>query len=165
MFIQTQNDLRVLGVDPGYDRLGLALLVGNHSKQVYEYSECFTPAKGAFDDRLVAVGAHFGKMVEQYSPDAVALETLFITKNQKTAMHVAELRGVLIYEARRRGIPVVEYGPGQVKAAVTGYGKSDKAGVSAMVQKLVRIPVRKMHDDEFDAIAVALTHLVNARHR
>ncbi len=158
-----QNNMRVLGVDPGYDRLGLALLSGDHSTQTHEHSECFTPEKGVFEDRLLAVGTHFAGILKQHGPDAVALETLFVTKNQKTAMHVAELRGVLVYEARRAGISIFEYGPGQVKAAVTGYGKSDKAAVSVMLTKLLRIPARKMHDDEYDAIAVALTHLVNAR--
>lgn len=155
--------MKVLGVDPGYDRLGLAVLSGDHGKQTYEHSECFTPAKGAFEDRLLAAGKHFAQAIVTHGPDAVALETLFVTKNQKTAMHVAELRGVLLYEARQHDIPIFEYGPGQVKQSVTGYGRSDKAGVSAMLLRLVKLPGRKMLDDEFDAIAVALTHLVNAR--
>ena len=153
--------LRVLGVDPGYDRLGLAVVAGDHSKQTHEYSECLTPEKGDFPDRLFAAGDHFKKMLGQYSPDAVVLETLFVTKNQKTAMHVAEMRGVLLYEARAAGIPVFEYGPGQVKMAVTGYGKSDKAAIATMLTKLLSIPNTKMHDDEYDAIAVAMTHLVS----
>lgn len=153
--------MRVLGIDPGYDRLGLAVLSGDASKQVYEHSECFTPEKGAFEGRLVAAGQHFKELLERFSPDAVALETLFVTKNQKTAMHVAELRGVLLYEARLKKIPVFEYGPSQVKMSVTGYGKSDKAGVASLLGKLLTFPSRPMLDDECDAIAVALTCLVN----
>ena len=157
------KSVRVLGIDPGYDRLGLALLSGDHSKQTCAHSECFTPEKGVFEDRLLAAGKHFAQAIVAHAPDAIALETLFVTKNQKTAMHVAELRGVLIYEARSAGIPIFEYTPSQVKLSVTGYGKSDKTGVSSMIEKLLALPKRKMLDDEYDAIAVALTHLVNHR--
>ncbi|HXK39516.1 MAG TPA: crossover junction endodeoxyribonuclease RuvC [Candidatus Paceibacterota bacterium] len=152
--------MKVLGIDPGYDRLGLAVLSGGVAKQTHKHSECFTPEKGAFDDRLRAAGEHFAMMLREYDPDAVALETLFVTKNQKTAMHVAEMRGVLIYEARRANIPVYEYAPSQVKLAVAGYGKSDKAGVASMLQRILTLPKRLMLDDEYDAIAVAMTHLV-----
>lgn len=155
--------MKILGIDPGYDRLGLAVISGDSSKQEYEHSECFIPEKGAFEERLLAAGGHLKKMLAKFSPDAVALETLFVTKNQKTAMHVAELRGVLIYEARLAGIPVYEYAPSQVKLAVAGYGKSDKAGVARMLQSLLTLPKRPMLDDECDAIAVALTHAVHIK--
>jgi crossover junction endodeoxyribonuclease RuvC len=160
----------VLGIDPGYDRLGLAVLSGDTAKQTYVYSECFTPEKGAFDDRLRAAGEHFAMTIKEHAPDAVALETLFVTKNQKTAMHVAELRGVLLYETRRANIPVYEYAPSQVKLAVAGYGKSDKAGIASMLQRLLTLPKRPMLDDEYDAIAVAMTHLAchkeqNTKHK
>jgi crossover junction endodeoxyribonuclease RuvC len=154
--------MRILGIDPGYDRLGLAVLSDGSGKQTYEYSECFTPEKGAFEDRLLSVGAHFREVLGRFSPDAVALETLFITKNQKTAMHVAELRGVLLYEARMSKATISEYTPSQVKSAVTGYGKSDKAAVAMMLTKLLTIPERTMLDDEYDAIAVALTHAAHS---
>lgn len=153
--------MKVLGIDPGYDRLGIAVLSGDQAKQSYDYSECFTPEKGAFEDRLLAAGTHFKEMLDLHRPDLVALETLFFTNNQKTAMHVAELRGVLLYEARRAGVPIAEFIPSQVKLAVAGYGKSDKAGIAVMLGKLLAIPKRKMRDDEYDAIAVALTGLVN----
>src|SRR6188768_2838660 len=153
--------MRVLGIDPGYDRLGLAVLSGDASKQTHEYSECFTPEKAVFEDRLADVGLHFREVLARFSPDAVALETLFVTKNQKTAMHVAELRGVLLYESRLAKAPVFEYTPSQVKSSVTGYGKSDKTAVASMLGRLITLPSRAMLDDECDSIAVALTHLVN----
>lgn len=155
--------MRILGIDPGYDRLGLAILSGDANKQIYEHSECFTPEKGAFETRLLAAGTHVRDIIGRFSPDAMALETLFVTKNQKTAMHVAELRGMLVYEAGLQKLPVFEYGPSQVKVSVTGYGKSDKLGIAGMLSKLLTLPARPMLDDEYDAIAVALTHLVNKR--
>ncbi len=152
--------MKVLGIDPGYDRLGIALLSGDASKQTHVHSECFTPAKGVFTDRLYAVGEKVREIIETHKPDSLAIESLFVTNNQKTAMRVGELRGVILYEARRAGLSIAEYGPSEIKLAVTGYGKSDKGGVTDMVKRLVKIPDSpKRLDDEYDAIAVAITHL------
>ena len=88
----------------------------------------------------------------------MALETLFITKNQKTAMRVAEARGIIIYEALKRDIPVFEYAPMAIKMAITSDGTSDKARMMKMLPLLIDIPKKDALDDEYDAIAVALTH-------
>ncbi|MBP9771716.1 MAG: crossover junction endodeoxyribonuclease RuvC [Candidatus Pacebacteria bacterium] len=151
--------MKVLGIDPGYDRLGIALLSGDASKQTYVHSECFTPAKGEFLDRLYSAGEKIREVIAIHKPSSLAIESLFVTNNQKTAMRVGELRGVILYEARRAGLSVAEYGPSQIKLAVTGYGKSDKDSVTDMVKRLVKIPDEKRLDDEYDAIAVAITHL------
>lgn len=162
--------MRVLGIDPGYDRLGIAVLSGDASRPTYVHSECFTPfvnvkagEKADFLNQLLACGERVAAVLDGHTPDAVALETLFVTKNQKTAMHVAELRGVLLYEARKRSLPIFEYTPSQVKLAVTGHGASDKRGIKDMLERLVTLPQREMLDDEYDAIAVAVTHLSHAR--
>ncbi len=155
--------MNVLGIDPGYDRLGIAVISGDASRPTHEYSECFTPDTKDFLERLLLCGKHIAATLDTHTPDAVALETLFVTKNQKTAMHVAELRGVLLYEARKRSLPIFEYTPSQVKLAVTGHGASDKRGVEDMVKRLVTLPTREMIDDEYDAIAIAITHLSHAR--
>jgi crossover junction endodeoxyribonuclease RuvC len=153
----------ICGIDPGYDRLGIALVSGNGSQPVHEHSECFTPPTKDFFDSLFACGTRVAELLDTYKPEAIALETLFITKNQKTAMHVAELRGVILYEARKRTIPIFEYSPPHIKLAVTGYGASDKKAVETMLKRLIRLPDRIMIDDEYDAIAVAITHLANTR--
>lgn len=155
--------MKVCGIDPGYDRLGIAFLEGDGSKQTHVHSECFIAPTKDFFDRLFLCGQRVGELLDEHQPDAIALETLFITKNQKTAMHVAELRGVILYEARKRNIPIAEYAPPQIKLAVTGYGASDKKAVGAMIGRLIVLPERKMIDDEYDAIAVAITHLAHAR--
>jgi crossover junction endodeoxyribonuclease RuvC len=82
---------------------------------------------------------------------------LLWSKNKKTALQVAEARGAVLLEAARHNITVSEFNPNQIKMAVTGYGKSDKKQIMCMVEKLVKINTRKKHDDEYDAIAVALT--------
>jgi len=166
MCTQTQSNMRIIGIDPGYDRIGIAVVEKKSSrdKETLIHSECFTTsAKTEIYDRLSSVGLQIRNIIETYKPEALAMETLFITKNQKTAMHVSEARGIIAYEARLHNLPIFEYSPPQIKIAVTGYGKSDKMQVIKMIPLLISIPSeklkRKMFDDEYDAIAVALTCL------
>ena len=149
----------LISIDPGFDRLGLAVLQKEKGdKELLLHSECFTTdKKKTFTERLIAVGERLEALLVEYHPDIVALETLFIQNNQKTAMHVSETRGVLLYVAARHGARIVEYTPLQIKVAVTGYGKSDKTHVMSMIPRLIRIPEGKTSDDELDAIAVGLT--------
>ncbi|MDP3962810.1 MAG: crossover junction endodeoxyribonuclease RuvC [bacterium] len=151
--------MRILGIDPGYDRVGISIVekVGKN-KEVLIFSECFqTSSKDSFYTRLSQVGEKVSKIIKKYSPDSLAIESLFITKNQKTAMRVSEARGVIMYEAVKAGLPVFEYTPLQIKVAVTGHGSSDKAQIIKMIPLLIKLPDKKAHDDEYDAIAVALT--------
>ena len=157
--------MKILGIDPGYERLGVAI-VEKTTREVVLYSSCFrTSPKDAMHKRLGEIGAEISRVIDEYSPDALALETLFITKNQKTGMRVAEARGIIMYEAIRHKIPVFEYSPMQIKTAITSDGTSDKSRMMKMVNLLVKIPAKNpeantktMLDDEYDAIAVALTH-------
>jgi crossover junction endodeoxyribonuclease RuvC len=155
--------MKILGIDPGYDRVGIAVVEKNpQGKEVLLHSECLqTSVKDDFYTRLGHVGAKIGSVIASYSPDALAIETLFFTKNQKTAMRVAEARGVIIHEAIRKNISIFEYTPLQIKIAVTGHGGSDKSQMMKMIPLLVKIDSKKAAiarvDDEYDAIAVALT--------
>ncbi len=151
--------MKVLGIDPGYDRVGIAVVEKKPSiKEVLIYSECFqTSVKDDFYTRLGQVGARIAEILKEHCPDALAIETLFITKNQKTAMRVAEARGVIMHEAIRKNIPVFEYTPLQIKIAVTGHGASDKTQIIKMIPLLIKIGSKKAQDDEYDAIGVALT--------
>lgn len=151
--------MRILAVDPGYDRLGLAVVESRAgAPPSLLYSSCITTEKSApFPDRLEHLCADVEKFIGTFSPNAFALELLYFNKNQKTAMRVAEVRGALIALAKSRGLSVHEYTPPQVKISVTGYGKSDKKAVAAMVQRLLPLKKGPRLDDEYDAIAVALT--------
>ena len=155
--------MKVLGIDPGYDRLGIAVLSGDASRPTHEHSECFTPDTKDFLERLLLCGERVAAVIAEHAPDALAIETLYFAANKTTALHVAEIRGAILYEATRANIPVVEYAPSSVKLAVTGHGASDKRSVEDMVKRLVTLPQREMIDDEYDAIAVAITHLSHAR--
>jgi crossover junction endodeoxyribonuclease RuvC len=155
--------MRVLAIDPGFGRCGVAVLEKQGGREHLVYSECIETSKTAdFPMRLAAVADEVARLAKKHGPDAVAMESLFVTKNQKTAMRVAEVRGAIIYVAESLDLPVHQYTPGQIKAAV-GYGGADKRQVAAMIRALVRIEKDIRFDDEYDAIAVGVTHLACSR--
>lgn len=151
--------MRVLGIDPGYDRLGLAVLEGDPSRPQHVWSECVMPPPGRAELRLAAVYEAVSSAILQYRPDKVSLETLFFSTNKKTAIAVAESRGAILAAAGAHQIPISEYSPGQVKLAVTGHGAADKAAIARMIPHLVTLPQKKRLDDELDAIAVGIAGL------
>ncbi len=156
--------MRVLALDPGYDRLGVAVIEKINTVETLLFSTCVTTSKESpLNERLYHIGTAFEKLLDTYTPDTVAIETLFFNKNQKTAIGVAEVRGILIYLASCHNCTIHEYGPQQIKVAVTGYGKSDKAAVIMMVKTLVKNVPEKALDDEYDAIAVGVTALAHSR--
>lgn len=150
----------ILAIDPGYERLGIAMLEKNpKEKEVLLYSECFkTSAKLPHHERLTLIGEKIREIIKRYKPEALATEKLFFSKNQKTALLVAEARGVILYSASSQGLDVFEYDPSCIKIAITGYGRSEKKQMIDMVKKLIKVDKKTNSDDEFDAIAIGLTH-------
>jgi len=159
--------MKILGIDPGYDRCGIAIIEKSaKKKEVLIFSDCITTSpKDTIYNRFKEIGEKIAEIVEIHKPDALAIETLFITKNQKTAMRVSEARGIIIYEALRKNIPVFEYGPMEIKMAITSDGSSDKSRIMKMIPLLIDLSKisKKALDDEYDAIAVALTHSAQTR--
>ncbi|MBP9748467.1 MAG: crossover junction endodeoxyribonuclease RuvC [Candidatus Pacebacteria bacterium] len=157
--------MKILGIDPGFERLGVAIVEKEkNTKETVVFSECFkTSSELPFGDRLVLIGEEVKNIIKKYKPDVLAIETLFLTTNQKTVMHVAEARGVVLYEASNAGLKIFEASPPQIKIATTGYGKATKEQMIKMVKLLVEVDVSKKSDDEMDAIAVALTGLAHTR--
>jgi crossover junction endodeoxyribonuclease RuvC len=157
--------MRIISIDPGYERLGIAILEKNpREKEILLYSDCFkTSAKLSQSERLGLIGTEIERVIAEYQPQALAIETLFFSTNTRTAMTVAEARGVILQSAARAGMKVFEYGPGQIKVAVTGYGKSDKTQIISMIPRLIKISKEIKHDDEYDAIAVGLTCFATER--
>lgn len=156
------SHFRVLGIDPGYERLGIAVVEKQNNKEVVLYSECFhTPKNMPFHERLFLLGEKIRAIIEGYEPQAFAIETLMFNTNQKTAILVAEARGVALYEAAIKKLEVYEFTPLQIKIAITGHGRSDKKQMMEMVKKLVKIEKVGAKDDEYDAIACALTCLAS----
>ena len=154
--------MRVLGIDPGYERLGVAVMDGPSGQDTLLYSTCIqTSPRDGHDTRLAEISRALDEIITGYEPDCCALETLYFNTNQKTAMKVAEARGVVIAIAARAGCAVHQFTPPQIKVAITGHGQSRKDQVTEMVCRLVRVPSGKRYDDEYDAIAVALTALAS----
>lgn len=154
--------MRILAIDPGYDRLGVAVVEGNASRPTLVWSDCIQPEKGAHEERLARVSEAVTAAIKEYAPDILAIETLFFNKNIKTAVGVAEARGAILSAAGSASLPVVEYSPQQVKSAVTGHGGADKGAVARMIPKLLILPKKKRLDDELDAIAIGITALASA---
>jgi crossover junction endodeoxyribonuclease RuvC len=151
--------MKIISIDPGYERLGVAILEKTTGHETLIFSNCLkTSAKIPHEERLKIIGNEVGKLITEYKPKAMAIETLFFKTNAKTAMKVSEARGVMLYEAAKNGLEVKEFTPLQIKIAVTGYGKSEKEQVTSMVKKLIKIPKELKYDDEYDAIAVGLTY-------
>jgi crossover junction endodeoxyribonuclease RuvC len=147
----------VLGIDPGYERLGIAI-IENGQKEKVLYSDCFkTPKEEEFKKRLSLISKEIDRVISKFKPTKLAIENLFFNKNQKTVMRVSEVRGAIISLALLKGLEVYEFTPLQIKIAITGYGRSDKKQVIDMIRNLVNIGENIRIDDEFDAIAVALT--------
>ncbi|MFA5998373.1 MAG: crossover junction endodeoxyribonuclease RuvC [Candidatus Paceibacterota bacterium] len=153
--------MRVLAIDPGYDRLGIAVLEGNPSRPTLLWSDCVSPDKGARENRLARVSSAVSGAIREYAPDALAIETLFFSANKKTALGVAEARGAILAAAGLASLPVIECTPQQVKLAVTGHGGADKAAVARMIPQLLVLPAKKRLDDELDAIAIGITALAS----
>lgn len=156
--------LRVLAIDPGFDRMGIAVVEGDPSRPTLVWSDCVTPEKGAPEARLAEVEKAATDALERFAPDIFALETLFFSTNVKTAMGVAQARGAVLAAAGRfADCRVVECSPQEVKLAVTGYGAADKKAVANMIPKLIMLPPKKRLDDELDAIAVGIAALAKSR--
>lgn len=152
--------MKIISIDPGYERTGIAVIEKEkNQREVLLFSECFkTSSKLPHPERLNLIGNRIKEIIKKYKPIALATEKLFFAKNQKTALLVAEARGVILYSGKSSGLEVFEYTPNEIKIAITGYGKAEKRQIMDMVKKLIKIDSKKNSDDEFDAIAIGLTH-------
>lgn len=153
--------MRVLGVDPGLTRCGLGVVEGIPGRQLtlVAYGVVRTPAQADLGDRLLAVQDEVERWLDRYAPDAVAVERVFSQHNVRTVMGTAQASAVAIVAATRLGIPVALHTPSEVKAAVTGSGRADKAQVGAMVTRLLRMTEAPTPADAADALALAICHV------
>jgi crossover junction endodeoxyribonuclease RuvC len=154
----------ILGIDPGFARVGWATMDAQSSKYNLQNYGCIETSKDTpSDERLVDVYKQVCKLIKKYEPDALAIEELFFTNNAKTAFKVGEARGVIILSGAIQDIPIFSYTPLQVKIAVTGYGNADKPQVGRMLKAILKLREMPKLDDTVDAIAVALTHAFTKR--
>ncbi|MGH3413503.1 MAG: crossover junction endodeoxyribonuclease RuvC [Marmoricola sp.] len=153
--------MRVLGIDPGLTRCGLGVVEGAVGRplRLVDVDVVRTPADLPIEQRLVRIEAGIEAWLDACRPDAVAVERVFSQHNVRTVMGTAQASGVALVVAARRGLPVALHTPSEVKAAVTGNGRADKAQVGAMVARLLRLPAPPKPADAADAAALAICHL------
>jgi crossover junction endodeoxyribonuclease RuvC len=153
--------VRVLGVDPGLTRCGLAAIDGRPGRraQLVAVDVVRTPASADLAARLLGVGEAVEGWIEQLRPDVVAVERVFSQHNVRTVMGTAQAAGVAVLAAARAGVPVALHTPSEVKAAVTGNGRAGKEQVAAMVTRILRLPAAPTPADASDALALAICHL------
>lgn len=156
--------MRVIGIDPGYGRVGWGVVESERHDLCSRAWGCIETAKESpIPDRILEVWRTLGRLLDEWSPDGMAVEALYFSRNVTTAMQVSEVRGVIRLAAAERAIPVAEYTPNQVKQAVTGSGRADKHQVQEMVRRVLALAEIPRPDDAADALACAVCHLHRQR--
>lgn len=149
----------VLGIDPGYAIVGWGLIeYKNNAYRPLRFGAITTDANTDFNQRLKIIYEDVSEIIRIFKPEALSIEKLYFQTNQKTAIMVAEARGVTLLAAQQSNIPIFEYTPLQVKTAVTGYGKAKKPQVMEMTRRLLKLPEVPKPDDTADALAIAICH-------
>lgn len=153
--------MRVLGVDPGLTRCGVGVVEGRVGRtlRAVAVDVIRTPADDDVAHRLLAIEQGLCAAIDAYQPDVVAVERVFSQNNVSTVMGTAQASGIAMVAAARRGLPVALHTPSEVKAAVTGNGRADKAQVTAMVTRLLGLEVAPRPADAADALALAICHV------
>ena len=149
----------ILGIDPGYAIVGFGIIKYEKGRMsVLDFGAITTPAGMEFTERLKCIYEDLCFLFEKYKPDAMAVEKLFFNTNQKTAIDVAQARGVILLAAKLHGAECFEYTPLQVKQSVVGYGRAEKKQVQEMTRQLLGLSAVPKPDDTADALAMAICH-------
>ncbi len=149
----------ILGIDPGYAITGYGIVsFGGNKFSVVAYGAITTSATMELPQRLMVINDRLEGLIKEYKPEVMSIEELFFNKNIKTALTVGHGRGVAILAGAKAGIKVCEYTPLQVKQAVVGYGRAEKAQVQQMIKVILNLPAIPKPDDVADALAVAICH-------
>ncbi len=156
--------MKILGIDPGTARAGWAIIAKeNGITNLIAYGCITTSPTQSVEGRLLSLYKDIQKILVTYAPDIVVVEDLFFATNAKTAIVVAQARGVLLLAAADHHLSVVSYSPPAIKLAVAGYGKAEKIQVQKMVMHTLKLTELPQPDDAADAVAVALTHSFTER--
>lgn len=162
--VREKKVTRILGLDPGYGRLGYGCLEESGGKlRVVEYGCIETVKREDHSMRLLEVYQKLDVLIERTTPNVVGVETLFFSKNVKTALAVGEARGVILLTVAQHGLPITELSPQQIKLAVTGYGSAEKKQVQKMVASILGLAKPPQPDDAADALALAIA--LSAMHK
>ena len=149
----------ILGIDPGLAIVGYGVLEYSNARfKTLAYGAITTPAHTPVENRLETIYSEMIELIEMYRPEEMAIEELFFNNNQKTAIAVAEARGVVLLAAKHKNLPTYEYTPLQVKQSVVGYGRAEKKQVEIMAQTILNLKKKPKYDDTADALAIAICH-------
>ena len=149
----------ILGIDPGYAIIGWGIIRFERGKYIpVDFGAITTNAGVPFNRRLEQIYDQLNELLDNHHPDVVAVEKLYFQTNAKTAIDVAQARGVTMLALQQHGMPVFEYTPLQVKSAVTGFGQAQKPQVMEMTKRLLRLKAVPKPDDTADALAIAICH-------
>jgi len=153
--------VRVLGVDPGLTRCGVGVVDGQPGRRLdlVHVEVLRTPADDNLERRLLAMAGSFDEAVSRHRPDVVVVERVFAQQNVRTVTGTAQVAGLAMVAAARHGIPVHLHTPSEVKAAITGSGTADKAQVTAMVTRILKLDIAPKPADAADALALAICHI------
>ena len=153
--------MRVLGIDPGLTRCGIGVVEGTVGRplRLVDVNIVRTSADLTIAERLVTIERGIDAWLDEYAPEAVAVERVFARSDSSTIMGTAQASGIALVAAARRGLPVATYTPSEVKAAVSGSGRANKAQVGAMVTRILRLDAPPKPADAADALALAITHV------
>lgn len=151
--------MRILGIDPGYATIGFGLIESDRrGHRLLQYGTITTPPDLEFPKRLEMIYDDMVQLLDALAPDVISIEELFFGHNVTTGIGVSHGRGVILLAAAKKGLPIFEYTPMQVKQAVCGYGKAEKRQVMDMTRRLLKMQEVARPDDAADAIALALCH-------
>ncbi len=155
------GSVRVLGIDPGLTRCGVGVVDGSIGRPLtmIDVGVIRTSASLHIAERLVSIERGLDAWIEEHRPDAVAVERVFARSDSSTIMGTAQASGIALVVAARRGLPIALHTPSEVKAAVSGNGRADKAQVGAMVVRILRLSELPKPADAADALALAITHV------
>jgi crossover junction endodeoxyribonuclease RuvC len=153
--------VRVLGIDPGLTRCGLGVVEGQVGRplRLVDVNVVRTSSDLPVAERLATIERGIDAWLDEYAPEAVAVERVFARSDSSTVMGTAQASGIALVAAARRGLPVASYTPSEVKAAVSGSGRAGKSQVGAMVTRILRLDAPPKPADAADALALAITHV------
>lgn len=154
--------MRILGIDPGLERVGVAVIDKNGSRLTPVYYGLIQTPRIVLPDRLRLIYEEVLRLVELHTPDAVATERLLFTVNKTTAMDVSKALGVALLAISQKGLPWREYSPPEIKQGVVGNGAADKKQVQFMVTKILGLQTTPKPDDVADALAIAICHALHS---
>ncbi|MFW5962053.1 MAG: crossover junction endodeoxyribonuclease RuvC [bacterium] len=149
----------ILGIDPGYGRVGYSIIEKKANKFIpHNYGLIETFNDKTLLERYFEIHIKLNEIIEEYQPEQMAVEELFFSKNVKTAIDVAQARGIILLTGHQHGLILAEYKPNEIKQAVCGYGQAKKRQMQKMVKMLLNLKEIPKPDDVADAIAVAICH-------